>query len=282
MAATTIFPPLELDDWEPTRDALWGYARCLGSIRRALVDPARHWSHVSLTVGTRGPTTGPLKTAGDRFELRLDIRNAQVVLDSESGRAWAGHLPGTPFEEILDRVQGWISRTGGESPLDVDRPESEAGTGYDQAAAERYWSALSRIEAVFAAFAGGLRGETHGPQLWPHHFDLAVLWLSGRQVPGEDPEDEEAADESMNFGFSTGDEGIPNPYFYVTAYPQPESFETTQLPPGAKWHTQGWSGARLDYAELISTEDPGARLLTFLTHVQRAGAESMAAHASDV
>ncbi len=140
--------------------------------------------------------------------------------------------------------------------------------------------ALSLIDAVFRSFAAGLRGEILGPQLWPHHFDLAVLWLSGRQVPGEDPQDEEAADESMNFGFSTGDEGISSPYFFATAYPSLDGLSRPQASSGGRWHAEGWQGAVLDYADLARAEDPRARLLSFLETVQQAGAKAMDSRAS--
>jgi len=275
MTQSIVLPPLGLERWRPTRDILWRYARCLGGIRGALSQPARHWSHISLAVGTRGITTGPMMVAGERFEIRLEIQRAQIVFDSESGQAWVGGLPGTSSQEILERANGWMTRSGGVTPLKLDLPDIGDVNGYEQAAADSFWSALSRIDAILGEFASGLRGETLGPQLWPHHFDLAVLWLSGRQAPGEDPEDEEAADESMNFGFSTGDEGIPNPYFYATAYPALEELSKLELPKGGRWHAEGWQGARLDYADLAAAEDPGMRLQSFFTTVQQAGARAM-------
>jgi hypothetical protein len=279
MTLPLVLPPLELASWQPTRDLLWRYARCLSSVRRALSPPARHWSHISLAVGTRGLTTGPMIVPGGRFEMILDIRRAQIVLEAETGRAWAGGVPGTASAEILERVQGWMARSGGESlTLRDEPPEIGDGSAYDQAAADRYWTALSGIEAILARFAGGLRGEARGPQLWPHHFDLAVLWLTGRQAPGVDPNDEEAADESMNFGFSTGDEGVANPYFYATAYPRLD--EQLEVPPGAERQAAGWQGVRLDYDQLASSNEPGDALLAFLTRVQMSGKKALEGRAA--
>jgi|SRR5581483_1228782 len=108
-----------------------------------------------------------------------------------------------------------------------------------------------------------------------HHFDLALLWFSGRKVPGQDPNDAENADEQMNFGFSVGDEGIPEPYFYITAYPLPKNFVGAPLPHGAYWHTDGWNGAVLLYKALVATDAPDARLLDFWRAAQKYGAELM-------
>ncbi len=275
MTGDIALPPLDLEGWRSTRDILRQYARCLGAIRRALSRPARHWSHIGLTVSTRGITTGPMMVAGERLEIRLDIRGAQIEIGTESGQAWVGRCPGTSCREILDRTNAWLARSGGASLIEIEMPEIENPDAFDQFAADRFWSALSRIDDILREFSGGLRGEAHGPLLWPHHFDLAVLWLSGRLVPGEDPKDEDRADESMNFGFSTGDDGIPSPYFYATAYPAVPQLSEMGLPNGARWHAQGWQGAKLDYASVADGDNPRELLLTFLTTVQQAGALAM-------
>ena len=52
-----------------------------------------------------------------------------------------------------------------------------------------------------------------------------------RKIPGQDPADEESSDKQMNFGFTFGDEGIPEPYFYITAYPLPDAASRTDHMP---------------------------------------------------
>jgi len=65
------------------------------------------------------------------------------------------------------------------------------------------------------------------------------------------------------------------PYFYVTAYPTPDGFAGSPLPAGARWQTEGWTGAVLPYAELLYSDDPAARLLEFLHAAHQAGARLM-------
>ena len=85
----------------------------------------------------------------------------------------------------------------------------------------------------------------------------------------------------MNFGFSTGDGGIPEPYFYITAYPLPAALAATPVPPAAEWHTEGWSGAVLRYAQLVGASDAEERLLTFLRTYQTAGMALMKDSSTD-
>ena len=94
-------------------------------------------------------------------------------------------------------------------------------------------------------------------------------------MPGQDPDNEEYADEQMNFGFTPGDESIPEPYFYITAYPMPDGLTDAALPADAIWYTEGFSGAVMKYEALVNAADPGSKLLDFMRTVQQAGASLM-------
>ena len=83
------------------------------------------------------------------------------------------------------------------------------------------------------------------------------------------------ANEQMNFGFSTGDGAIPEAYFYATAYPAPDDWIKSELPEGAYWHSEGWSGAVLPYQRLVESENGRRLLLNFLHAAHRAGAKRM-------
>ena len=72
----------------------------------------------------------------------------------------------------------------------------------------------------------------------------------------------------MNFGFVPGDEAIREPYFYVTAYPEPVDRRKPRLPRGGRWHTRGWHGAVLPYDTLVAARHPDERLLDFLRAVR--------------
>ena len=79
----------------------------------------------------------------------------------------------------------------------------------------------------------------------------------------------------MGFGFSTGDERIAEPYFYISAYPWPETIVEATLPSGAAWHVATWKGALLCYARLREAADAEKALRSCLRACQSAGAERM-------
>jgi len=268
---TKQFPSLALADWPATRDTLHGYAEILGAVRGSLSPSQKYSSHRSLLAAAAGLTTGPIPYGLLTFELLLDLAGHRLVLTTSHGRLWQQRLRGQSQAAFFDEVTGALAAQGISVNLDRTQYANAAAGVYDIAAVERFWEALAQIDQVLKRFKGELRGETSAVQLWPHHLDMAVLWFSGRRVPGQETAKPASADEQMNFGFSTGDGGIPEAYFYITAYPLPTALAATPVPPGTEWHTEGWSGAVLRYAQLVGAGDAEERLLTYLRTYQQAG-----------
>lgn len=269
------FPRLALADWQPTRDTITTYAKMLGKIRQAFTPPQKHWWHISLRAAASGLTTTPIPVAGFTFEMLLDLTAHKLVVSTSRGEQWHQPLRGQSAAVFSQSTLAALAQLGVEPEIDRDQFSDATPGNYDVGMVERYWHALSQIDALFKQFKSELRRESSPVQLWPHHFDLAVVWFSGRLVPGVDPADEEQADEQMNFGFATGDEGIPDPYFYVTAYPTPAGLLDTPLPEDATWHSDGFTGAVLMYETLLNADAPGQKLLAFLRAAHQAGAELM-------
>lgn len=89
--------------------------------------------------------------------------------------------------------------------------------------------------------------------IWPHHFDMATLiTLAGSG--------EEAT--TIGVGFSPGDEGYSQPYWYVTPWPYPDAAKLPTLS-GGNWHTESWIGAIL-LAETVGeiTSDRASEIIT--------------------
>jgi len=104
---------------------------------------------------------------------------------------------------------------------------------------------------------------------------MAMLWLPGEKIPGQDPADEESSDKQMNFGFAFGDAGIPEPYFYTTAYPLPDELPELVLPEGTTWQSEGFSGAVLLYRRLLEEATPQDYLVNLWNILLTAGRQHM-------
>lgn len=272
---TTIFPPLPLTQWRTSRDTIAQYAQVLGKIRRALTPQQKHWWHVSLRAASVGLTTTPIPAGDQTFELLLDFTHHRLLFTTSRGQRRDFPLFGQSVYAFKNQIMQLLSEQGIRPEIDHDLFGDDAPGDYNAESVLTYWQSLSQIDAVLKEFQHGFRGESSPVQVWPHHFDLAVNWFSGRLIPDQDPNNPEWSDEQMNFGFSTGDGGIPEPYIYVTAYPTPDGWTGTSLPSAAYWQTEGWTGAVLPYVALAASDDGKHLLLSFLQTLQQAGASLM-------
>ena len=184
-------------------------------------------------------------------------------------------LDGQSIKDFTDELVEILDDAGVKVTLDKAFLQDETPRAYNDTMVEAFWEATSQIDQMFKMFRAKMRKETGPIVLWPHHFDLAMLWFSGRLVPDQDPDDPEYSDEQMNFGFATGDDYVKDPYFYITAYPMPDGLLETELPDGAYWMTDGLTAAILPYAELTTRDDPFGLVDDFLTSVYAAGSAKM-------
>ena len=275
--STQMFPELELSNLLDGRDAMHGYSRLLGKIRGALTPKQKHWWNISLRTSAVGLITTPIAVfdRNKSVELELNCVHHKISIRSSKGEEHHIALEGQSLYQLYDNVTASLASIDVYPELDKSLFSNKESFKYDRKSIEALWQVLSQVDLIFKEFKGGLRQETSPVQLWPHHFDLAFLWFSGRLVPDQDPNNEEYADEQMNFGFSTGDDSIPEPYFYITAYPLPKSLPEVQLPSGAYWEAQVFNAAILKYKELIKSNDPKDTLINFLKAVHDVGSELM-------
>ncbi len=250
------FPTLDPELLGPTRDALHAYAQVIGHWAEENRQRRKHWWHISLRPSLRGLTTGVIH-ANINFELELDFRGSSLRVLHDNGMG-SLNLCGQSAREMAQFVHRQLELAGIE---DCGVPNSEEMDDAPHPAcsaqvARDLHVTLASVAASLEQFRATLREETSPIQVWPHHFDLAMVWLPGAKVVGTDPADEETADKQMNFGFLFGDSFIEEPYFYITAYPHPEALEDIDLPAGTDWYVDGFKGAVLKYNELASRDRP--------------------------
>lgn len=273
--AQSVFPLLPPETLHPSRDTIHTYCQFLGAVRRALTPPQKHWWHASLHAAAAGLTTTPIPSKDMTFEMLLDFTTHEFCLSTNEGDWWDMTLRGQSGREFVEETLGALRTLGVDVKVDHSKFSDKSHRAYDTTVVEDYWQAASQVDILLKQFKGELREETSPVQLWPHHFDFSLVWFSGRLAPGVDPDDAENADEQMAFGFSTGDSSVPEPYFYITAYPWQETLLQYEAPAGARWHTDGWKGALLLYSIVTKSEQPKEQLLDFWRTVQRTGASQM-------
>lgn len=270
------FPSLDAAAIANTRDALHDYARVAGAWASGSRKRRKHWWHASLRPSLRGLTTSVIYGPVD-FELELDFTGSRFHVRTDVTTV-STRLTGQASREVADVIQHALIPLG----IDHGQAPGEGVIGdttypdYSASEANHMFRAIASLVVVFEELRAGIREETSPIQVWPHHFDLSMIWLPGPKVAGQDPADEEHADKQMNFGFAFGDETIPEPYIYVTAYPLPEALPQLDLPAGASWRSEGFNGVVLPYRELAATADPHAYLLELWAVLLDAGRKHLA------
>ena len=276
--ATKHFPPLDEPGFVATRDALHSYARILGAWLKSCRSKRKHWWHASLRPSLNGLTTGVVNGEID-LEIELDLRNSRLLIKTATGDSHREPLTGQPVGELADIVSGFLLAHGisdaGGAHLNSEAERSNRFDAYSPKQADRIAHVLADVTATLKQFRAGVREECSPAQLWPHHFDLSMLWLPGETIAGQDPADEESADKQMNFGFAFGDDSIAEPYFYVTAYPLPDALPKLELPVGSTWRSEPFGAAILLYRTLAEMSNPSDYLLDLYTRLLSAGRAHM-------
>lgn len=249
------FPPLPLKKWKETRDTLHKYCKMVGTIREKMSKPEPHWWHISLRINDVGLTTLPLLISENEpdktFEITIDLLNGRLLINSSYSEKMKIALTGQSLSALCDETCSLLSDIDIEPPIEKPSFINGKPGKFEITDLKNYWTVLQSINDVFLKFKSKLQGQSSPVQLWPHHFDLALSWFSGRLVPGKDPKNPEESQEQMTFGFSTGDESIADAYFYATAYPTQESLPDLTLTEDAYWNKQGFTGVVLKYSSLI-------------------------------
>ena len=255
------YPAMTVGDFGPTRDALHAYSKIPGDYLKALRPKRKHWWHISLRPSLRGLATGVVRGDGLDFELELDLHASRLRARTATGADWQVELHGQPAAEPAARLRAFLLDAGlGESGLPSADYPLDTFTDYAPVQAAKIGQVLAAGTAVLENLRAGIREETSPIGLWAHHFDLAMLFLPGGLIEGQDPADEEHADRQMNFGFAFGDGLVPEPYFYATAYPTPKDFPQSPLAEGVEWHDNGFRGMVWRYGRLRRDPDPGRAL----------------------
>jgi Family of unknown function (DUF5996) len=233
--------------WEATRDGLHRASQVLGAARVAGVSALPNDLQYSLEVIGEGVSTGALDNG---VELRLDYGDGLVrVLDGQRSLATVS-LAGQSQVSLLDVLLEQLTAAG--KPLEPSRKKilHEEPLVVDRAVAGRYAGVQHRLADALRSFREGLSGARTPVVLWPHHFDVAFLRFT---TDGTD----EHKHPQLGTGFAPQSEGFPDPYLYVYAWPMPDGLDAVEpLPKPARWVTEGFTGAVVDYADLAKVDDP--------------------------
>ena len=287
---TESWPPLPYREWEPTKQTLHRFAQIAGKVRMALTPFRNHWWHVTLYVGARGLSTGPMPSGDRDVEIAFDLLDHRLrVITSDGDERGFPLTDPFPCGDFYRALMAALRELGVEAairaePFDLgDSPafaDDDVNVGYEPDAVTRYWRVLASTDRVLGRLRSGFAGKASPVHLFWHSFDLAHARYSGRRAPVAEVADRVSAEayshEVIAFGFWPGDDRrTPFPAFYSYTTPEPTGLRDRGLsPPAAGWEDTGnGSLAILPYDDVRTASRPRETLLAFFESAYRAGAE---------
>ena len=159
---------------------------------------------------------------------------------------------GNTFDQVLDNLKTALNSQGLDGnklkkELPYELPESVMQKG--EPFVKQNEEALSNLKELYALTSKSFQSvfgkipAASEIRCWPHHYDLATLVTI---VAHDDPEEAK----SIGFGFSPGDGGYDEPYFYLTPWPYPSMDSLYNLTAPAFWNMEGWTGGVLKAGDL--------------------------------
>jgi hypothetical protein len=260
-----MYPTLEQPTFDETLRSLHLASRLLSVVSLLQRDHQPMYFELALQPTPRGLRTGNLP---DGIEATVDFARAAIVLqhngaevatvdlaDRSQGEALRAllpevqrHLPTALPAPTVEAAFEAIQARQGEIVLSREELTDSAPLHIDGAVAADYARVLYTLFTGLARFRARIAGAMMPVVVWPHGFDLSMLWFAG-------PAMDDHKTPHLNFGFSPRSGGLPRPYLYVTAWPLPENYAPPALPDGARWHTEGWRGVVASYDGLRSAEN---------------------------
>lgn len=283
-----LFPPLPIDEWEPTKNALHLFFQIVGKVRLELFPKKNHWWHVTLYISSRGLTTRPIPFEDRIFEIEFDLIEHKLLVKDSHGGIKGFSLINLSVSDFYKKLFSILNELNIDvsiksEPYDVPFSnipfESDNMHIYtDKEKAKTFWIILTQVNSVFEDFAGKFVGKSTPVHLYWHHMDLAVTRFSGKVTPyeGGTKADKEAySHEVISFGFWAGDDNVRAPAFYSYTYPEPKGLAKEILSPEeAFWNTDSVSAmAIMMYDDVRNNESPQESIMDFLDSAYNAGAK---------
>lgn len=252
------FPDLKESAFVKARGQFHFIAKIIGKVRETLVKPIAKNDNLWLSVTPGGFSLPPIEHHSE-FELGCSPKDMLMELGNNKSRYESIDLKGKTFSDIIGELNELLKAFGFDEEIVLG--DTPAGSGFnvsEQDALDFHTQLInygSLIKEFHATINTGVRSQIC---LWPHHFDNAFKWFSGKRIDEQD--------EQMGIGVSNGDETYALPYIYITFWPPLRKTNTLEIIDGAVLHDEEWTGLILPYeavAERSNIENQKALIEDF-------------------
>ncbi|NOS85116.1 MAG: hypothetical protein HOP31_08235 [Ignavibacteria bacterium] len=255
------FPSLQEQQYVKARLRIHSVARLAGRLREALVQPIAKNDNIWLSIVNKGFCTPPMNALNE-LEIGFNAEILAVEIADNKNRYASVKITGKTLSELCAEVLDVLKAEFSVSPnITAGEFDNERKMEIDPEAAQEFLLQFVNFSELLNSFHKGIPfndGIKSQIFLWPHHFDNAFKWFSGRKI--------DEIDEYMEIGVSNGDEMYELPYVYFTIHPELRKMNTLDIPESAYLHDSGWQGLLLTYeaiTEKTSAEEQAALINNF-------------------
>jgi hypothetical protein len=240
------FPSLQEQQYVKTRRRIHSIAELIGRFREAFVQPIAKNDNLWLSVVNKGFCTPPMNNLNE-LEIGFNAEILCVEIANNQDKYVSIAVTGKSLSELCSEMLDALKNDFGvDVTLQADEFDSARKIEIDPEAAQEFLLQFVKFSDLLTAFHKNIAfndGVKTQINLWPHHFDNAFKWFSGRKI--------DEIDEFIGIGVSNGDEMYELPYIYMTIYPELRKMNTLEIPEGAHLHDTGWQGLILTYEAII-------------------------------
>jgi Family of unknown function (DUF5996) len=281
------WPALPLAAWADTQATLHMWMQMVGKLRLALSPRVNHWWHVPLYVSARGLTSSAIPYRFGNFECEFDFLEHVLRFTTSRDETRTMALAPRSVADFYREFRATLAALAIDAriwpvPAEVPKPmrfdQDTTHASYDPVYAQRFWRALTAVDAVCKEFRARFIGKASPVHFFWGSFDLAATRFSGRRAPerpGADAVTREAySHEVSSVGWWPGNGGFDAPMFYAYAAPEPPGFSTAKiLPPQASYNLQ-IKEYLLPYDAVRTSADPQRTALDFFESTYQATASN--------
>jgi hypothetical protein len=232
------FPKLNEVTFVRTREQFHTVAKIIGKVRETLVTPLAKNDNLWLNVVDKGFAMPEIENMKN-IEIGCNIESMKIEI-SVSGKYDSIDFNGKSLAEIANNLMINLNLLGIEKSIDFSPFISSDKIDVSDNDSSDFLTQLYNFHRLLKEFHSRIReGVKTQVCLWPHHFDNAFIWYSGKKVNEQD--------EQMGIGVSNGDEMYPLPYIYMTFGPPLRTTNKLEIIDGAILHDSDWTGLILPY-----------------------------------
>lgn len=239
------FPLFDESDFIKARRQFHLIAQIIGACRKALVKPIAKNDNLWLSVTEGGFGTPPIDLYNE-LEIGCNPEKQIIEIANNKDAYESISFTGKSRTEICNELSDALKGFNVDAEIDLSEFHSDKAFNITENHAKDFHTQLVNYNTLLREFHKGIPfspGVKTPICMWPHHFDNAFKWFSGKRINEED--------EFMGIGISNGDELFELPYIYMTFYPPLKKTNTLEISDGTILYDREWTGLVLPYDTII-------------------------------